>query len=98
MTECPFKIGALRTDNGGEYRSGEFQEYLKSKGVQHEPTIAYTPEQNRVAERFNQTLIGAARSMIFHAGLNSNYWGEAVAIAAYIQNRTVATATGGDSL
>jgi len=32
--------------------------------------------------------------MIYHAGLNSIYWGEAVATAAYIRNRTVTTATG----
>jgi len=92
--DCGLKIGALRTDNGGEYTSTEFQEYLKSKGIQHEPTIAYTPEQNGVAERLNRTLVEAAQSMIFHAGLNSNYWGEAVATAAYIRNRTVATVTG----
>jgi len=82
--ECDLKLGALRTDNGGEYISREFQEYLKSRGIRHEPTIAYTPEQNGVAERLNRTLVEAARSMISHGGLNSNYWGEAVATAAYV--------------
>ena len=45
------KIGRFRTDNGGEYISSEFEEYLKSKGISHELTIPYTPEQNGVAER-----------------------------------------------
>ena len=89
---CDQKIGALRTDNGGEYISREFQEYLKSRGIRHEPTIAYTPEQNGIAERLNRTLAEAARSMISQAGLNSNYWREAVATAAYVQNHTVTTA------
>ena len=29
------RIVKLRTDNGGEYTSAEFQEYLKSKGIKH---------------------------------------------------------------
>ena len=87
--DCDHKIGALRmTDSGGEYISSEFHTYLKSRGIRHEPTIAYTPEQNGVAERLNRTLVEAARSMICHAGLNSNYWGEAVVTAAYVQNHT----------
>ena len=49
----------LRTDNGGEYMSTEFQ---KSKGIQHELTIAYTPQQNGIAERMNRTLMESARS------------------------------------
>ncbi len=38
------KIVKLRTDNGTEYLSTEFQEYLKSRGIQHELTVAYTPQ------------------------------------------------------
>lgn len=40
--KCGHGIVKLRTDNGGEYLSREFQEYLKSKGIQHELTIALT--------------------------------------------------------
>ncbi len=32
------RIGTLRSDNGGEYLSEEFKEYLKSKGKHHELT------------------------------------------------------------
>ena len=35
----------------------------------------------------------AARSMISHAGLTSSYWGEAVATAMYVRNRTATTTT-----
>ena len=50
-------------------------------------------EQNGVAERLNRVLMEAARCMISHAKLNSNYWGEAVATAAYVRNRTTTKAT-----
>ena len=90
--ECDQRIGILRTDNGGEYLSAEFEAYLKSKGIRHQLTVPYSPEQNGVAERMNRTLIESARSMIAHAGLPNSYWAEAVAAAAYVRNRTPSNA------
>ena len=60
--ECGEYIATLRTDNGGEYLSREFQEFLKSKGIRHELTIPHTPEQNGVAEQMNRTLMESARA------------------------------------
>ena len=60
-------IGTLRTDNGGEYLSTEFQNYLKEKGIRHELTVPHSPQQNGVAERMNRTLVESARPMIAHA-------------------------------
>ncbi len=34
--------------------SGEFNSYLKSKGIRHELTIPHTPQQNGVAERMKE--------------------------------------------
>ena len=92
-TECDLKIRALRTGSGSEYISIELKEYLKHRGIRHELTVPYNPEQNAVAERLNRTLMEAAQSVISHAGLTSNYWGKAVATAAYVYNRAAATAT-----
>ena len=33
------RIMTLRTDNGGEYTSREFEAYLKMKGIRHEVTV-----------------------------------------------------------
>ena len=90
--ECGQRIGTLRTDNGGEYLSAEFEAYLKSKGIRHQLTVPGSPEQNGVAERMNRTIVEAARSMIAHAGLPNTYWAEAVATAAYVRNRTASNA------
>lgn len=81
------RIRTLRTDNGGEYTSKEFEKYLKSKGIRHETTVDYTPEQNGTAERMNRTFVDSARSMLAHAGLPKSYWSEAVNTAAYVRNR-----------
>ena len=82
----------LRSDNGGEYITGEFESYLKLKGIRHELTVPHIPEQNGVAERMNRTLMESARSMLAHAGLPHCYWAEAVSTAAYLKNRTATTA------
>ena len=81
------RIGVLRTDNGGEYMSREFQDFLKLKGIKHQTTVPHTPEQNGVAERLNRTLVEKARTMLVHAGVPLNLWGEAVVTANYLKNR-----------
>ena len=81
------KIGTLRSDNGGEYVSGDFKMYLQNNRVHHELTVPYSPEQNGVAERKNRTLMESARTMLLHAGLPDSYWAEAIATAAYCRSR-----------
>src|SRR5687767_10576874 len=64
----------LRSDNGGEYVSKEFDAFLAQKGIQRQLRAPYTPEQNAVAERMKRTLVESARSMLHHAGLDNWLW------------------------
>ena len=80
---CACSIGTLRTDNGGEYLSKEFDSYLQSRGMCHELSAPYSSAQNGV----NRTLMKSARTMMVQAGLFEHYWAEAVATAAYLRNR-----------
>ena len=82
------KLKILRTDNGGEYVSSEFGDYLRSEGIRHERTIPKTPEQNGVAERMNRTLVEAVRPMLADAKLPHSFWAEAVSTAIYLRNRS----------
>ena len=82
------RIISLRTDNGGEYTSLEFQSYLKREGIKHELTVPRSPEQNGVAERLNRTLMEAVRSMLVGAQLPQRFWAEALATAVYLRNRS----------
>ena len=84
-------IGTLRTDNGGEYLSSAFQNYLKERGIRHEFTVRHSPQQNGVSERMNRTLVESALSMIAHAGLSNIFWAEAISAAAYVRNRLPTT-------
>ena len=82
------KVKTIRSDNGGEYLSNEFTSYLKRMGISHELTNPYTPEQNGVSERYNRTVMEAARSMLYHGKIPLSFWAEAVSSAAYVRNRS----------
>ena len=82
------QLKVLRTDNGGEYTSKEFENYLKSEGICHELTVPKAPEQNGVAERLNRTLVEAVRSMLVDANLPHKFWVEALSTAVYLKNRS----------
>jgi hypothetical protein len=81
-------IKVLRSDNGGEYTSVEFQQYLKEQGIIHQKTVPYNPQQNGVAERLNRTIMEMVRSMMLGAQLDQEFWVEAVATAVYLKNRS----------
>ena len=80
------KIKRLRTDNGLEFCSTEFNQFCKDAGIARHHTIRYTPQQNGVAERMNQTLLERARCMLSNAGLEKRFWAEAVNTACYLIN------------
>ena len=82
------KIKKFRTDNGGEYMSAEFENYLKKEGIEHQYTMSKTPEQNGVSERMNRTLVESVRSMLADSGLPHKFWAEALSTAAYLINRS----------
>ena len=62
-------IQILRTDQGGEYLSTEFENFCQVHGIKQETTSAYTPQQNGVSECKNRTLIGVVLSMLSYAKL-----------------------------
>ena len=86
-TQLGRSIKGLNTDRGGECTSELFKEYYKENGIHHVNTMPYTPEQNGVAERRNQTLMDMSRSMMAYADLSLNFWGEALSTSSYILNR-----------
>ena len=49
------KLKCLRTDNGGEYVSHEFNNFCEMCGIKRELTALGNPAQNGVAKRMNRT-------------------------------------------
>ena len=88
-------LKTLRTDNGGEFTSKEFEKYLRKEGIKHELTIPKCPEQNGVAERLNRTLMEMVRSMLADSELPKSFWAEALSTAVYLHNRSPTKAVEG---
>ena len=86
-TTPPEKVKTIRTDNGGEYISRAFQQYLDDHGISHQLTVPYTPQQNGVAERMNRTIIDLVRCMIHSENVAKHFWAEALNTAVYVRNR-----------
>jgi transposase InsO family protein len=40
-----------RSDNGPEFKNLQVKEYLQEKGIKHEFSAPYTPQQNGVVEK-----------------------------------------------
>lgn len=81
------KLKTLRSDNGTEYTSGEFNKFCEDLGIKHQFSVSYSPEQNGVSERKNRTVMEMARCMMIEKKLPKNFWAEAVHTAVYLLNR-----------
>ena len=57
-------IKTLFSDQGGEYTSKEFKDYLSRKGTKHWLIMHDTPEQHGVAKQLNHTLVERSRAML----------------------------------
>jgi hypothetical protein len=78
---------ALRTYRGGEFTAAQFKEYCDELSVFRELTAPYSPQQNGVVERRNQSVMAAARCMLKAKKLSGIFWGEAVNYVVYLLNR-----------
>ena len=91
------KIKELRTDNGREYLSNEFRDFLKFNGIKHNKSVAYGPQSNGKAERFNRTLVEKSRCMLLTSEANINLWGAAINTANYLRNISPSAVLNGKS-
>jgi hypothetical protein len=76
----------LRSNNGGEYIFGEFNDFCQKVGIKRELTVPYNPQQNGVAERKNRIVCKVARAMMCDQDLPASLWAEATGTTIYVQN------------
>ena len=82
-------VKEIHSDGGKEYLNKNVKSVLNSKGIKHSLNIAYTPQQNGIAERDNRIIVEAARSMIYSKSeLPLFLWAEAMNTAVCVINRT----------
>ncbi|GJT05213.1 putative ribonuclease H-like domain-containing protein [Tanacetum coccineum] len=83
------RVKVNRCDNRTKFKKRVMNQFCEMKGIKREFSIARTPQQNKVAERKNKTLIEAARTMLDNLKLPTTFWVEAVKTACYVQNNVL---------
>ncbi|CAI7883734.1 unnamed protein product [Closterium sp. NIES-54] len=76
----------LRSDQGGEFLGKEFTEFVDGKGIVHDLTCPYTPQQNSMVEREMRTTVESVRTMLLHMGVQHHWWHLALRQAVWVRN------------
>nr|GFA74081.1 retrovirus-related Pol polyprotein from transposon TNT 1-94 [Tanacetum cinerariifolium] len=79
----------IRIDNGTKFKNQVLKQYFDSVGISHQMSFIRTPQQNRVVERKNRTLVEAARTMLIFSRAPLFLWAKAIANACFTQNRSI---------
>jgi transposase InsO family protein len=74
--------------------TGQLLSFYRAKGIRHETTVGYAPQQNGAAERLVQTLNSMARALHHDPMLPPEQWGQSMRHAAWIRNRLPPAGTG----
>ncbi|CAI7872346.1 unnamed protein product [Closterium sp. NIES-54] len=76
----------LRSDRGGEFLGKELTDFVDGKGIVHDLTCPYTPQQNGMAEREMRTAVESVRTMLLHMGVQHHWWHLALRQAVWVHN------------
>ncbi|CAI7796902.1 unnamed protein product [Closterium sp. NIES-54] len=76
----------LRSDRGGEFLGKEFTEFVDGKGIVHDLTWPYTPQQNGMAEQEMRTAVESVRMMLLHMNVPHHWWHLALRQAVWVRN------------
>jgi hypothetical protein len=85
--EFELRIKKIRSDNGTEFKNSQVEGFLEEKGIKHEFSSPYKPQQNGVVERKIRTLMDMARIMLGEYKTSDRFWAEAINTACYFINR-----------
>ncbi|XP_016546143.1 uncharacterized protein LOC107846212 [Capsicum annuum] len=80
-------VKVIRSDNGTEFINSVCDSVFKSKGIIHQTSCAYNPQQNGVAERKHKHILEVCRAIRLQGYIPLKFWGHCVLAAAYLINR-----------
>ena len=68
------KIKYFKSDNGREYNNSRIKKFCRKMGIKKIFSTPYNPQNNGIAERYNQTLQNATKTLIHWAKLSLDFW------------------------
>jgi len=86
-----FRVLALRSDQGKEFMSKEFERDLADRGMIHQYTARYTAQQNGIAERSHRTdtegsIASVATARLAELKLPAKLWNFVYLSSVYVHN------------
>ncbi|CAI5501051.1 unnamed protein product [Closterium sp. Naga37s-1] len=90
--ECGRKLKAVPSDRGGEFLGDAVKAWTAEFGIKTQLSVADTPQQNGVVERWHRTMAEGIRTLLVDSGLPSRLWGEALMWVVWIKNRVTHSA------
>ncbi|PWA62550.1 ribonuclease H-like domain-containing protein [Artemisia annua] len=96
-TQFDKKVKSFRSDNGTEFVNHTFAKFCETKGITHQTSCAYTPQQNGIAERKHRHLLNVARSLLFQGVIPLKFWTECILTATFLINRLPSSVLNGKS-
>ncbi|GKE03663.1 putative RNA-directed DNA polymerase, partial [Tanacetum coccineum] len=85
------KIKVFRSGNRTEFINQTIHRFYADKGIIHQTSCAYTPQQNEIAERKHMHLLNVARSLMFQGRILLEMWTECILTATYLINRLLSS-------
>lgn len=67
------KVKTMHSDNGTEIAKEHFRKYFEERGIKHEFTNMYSPEQNSAVERIYQTVANGTHSILTHQTMSLKF-------------------------
>jgi transposase InsO family protein len=86
-TQTGAKVKTLQSDNGGEFDSKVFADWLQAHSIVAEQSLPYHHFQNGAAERYNQTVADMGRSLMYDSSLGKEFWGYAFIWSSWTLNQ-----------
>ena len=86
--ETTFQPEVLRSDRGSDFTSGEFENFILERGIEHQFATPDGHGATGRAERLIRTLNDGARTMMIRSGAPHKYFMYAVTMMHGIKTRT----------
>jgi len=83
-----YKITNFKSDQGKEYCSRRVNKFCKKNGIRKLYSPPRNPQNNGIAERFNQTILYSLKCLLSWSKLNIKFWDFAIRYSKYLYNLT----------
>ncbi|CAI7798836.1 unnamed protein product [Closterium sp. NIES-53] len=86
MPQAKKLVLMLCSDRGGEFLGKDFTDFVDGKGIVHDLSCPYTPQQNGMAEQEMRIAIESVRTMLLDMGVQHHWWHLALRQAIWVRN------------